>query len=163
MSTKKDKKSLFQKIKDTINSNISIILIVLSIVGVISQLDMGNINVNIKEVHYQMIFNVIRALILIIPSIITIKNLKNKYSGINNFQDLENELYKRDKLKEIFDIIQGIIYIFMTVKLYYFYHPKYMERSLAILIKNLKEQNLINPEVYKQLKSLRPHNIKKFV
>lgn len=161
---------MFDKIKTFLNNYKNMfykMLIVLTIISIITSIILTqNIELNtikLKEVHYTILFNIIKSIVLIIPAIYSLLILKDKFDEFKSSDDLKEEIYKRDKIKQILNIIQGIVFIFVAIKVYYFYKPNYIQRSMAILLKHLREKELIDPNVYAQLKELKPHNIKKYM
>lgn len=118
-----------------------------------------------KENHIEGLTRIFKALLLIIPGIYFLykffyKNERVKFFNINDIEKKENE---KNKSNNILNVINGLILLFLGIRIWFFYKPDNSQLSLAILIKYLKNKKIINNEFYDILKNFKPENIEYYV
>ena len=80
-----------------------------------------------------------------------------------NIDEVKNYIIQEKKSTALLSLIQGIVIIIITIKKFYYYKANADEISLGILLKYLKNKNILDEDVYKILKQFRPINIGKHV
>ena len=154
------KKLSLKNLKDLKKEIISIILIlIICIFILINFLEILNNNV-LGGIEYRILNNILKSLVFLVPGIISVYKLfyeKESYS-LEEYKKLQ---IKKEKNESLIKIIQGILFIFLAIRLYYFYKPTNVEKSMAILIRYLREKNILDSNVYDKLKTLKPYNINK--
>jgi len=116
-----------------------------------------------KEIHFSIFTNIIKALIFILPSLYVLNKLISGSEVSPNFDHYQKKIIEEKKSGQYINIIQGILFIIIAIRLFYFYKPTNTELSMAILIKYLFKKNIITPELYELLKQFKPHNIKSYL
>ena len=81
----------------------------------------------------------------------------------SNFDEYQKKVIEEKKNSQYIKIIQGVLFILIAIRLYFFYKPTNTELSLSILIKYLLKKSIITPELYAILKQFKPHNIESYV
>ena len=152
--------SFLKNLEDLKKEIISVILIlIICIFILINFLEILNNNV-LGGIEYRILNNILKALVFLVPGIISVYKLfyeKESYS-LEEYKKLQ---IKKEKNESLIKIIQGILFIFLAIRLYYFYKPTNAEKSMAILIKYLREKNILDSNIYNKLKTLKPYNINK--
>ncbi len=116
-----------------------------------------------KEIHFDIIANIIKALIFILPSIYILNNLILRKDISSNFNQYQDKLIEEKKSAQYIKIIQGILFIIIAIRIIFFYKPTNTELSLSILIKYLLKKNIVTPELYEILKEFKPYNVESYV
>ena len=116
-----------------------------------------------KEIHFDILSNIIKALILILPSIYFLKKLILRSGISSNFIQYQDKMIDENKSAQYMKIIQGILFIIIAIRLIFFYKPTNAELSLSILIKYLFKKNIVTPELYEILKQFKPYNVESYV
>lgn len=149
-----------ENLKEIKKEIISVILIIIICIFILINLfDILNNNV-LGGIEYRILNNILKSLIFLVPGIISVYKLfyeKESYS----LEEYKKIQIKKEKNESLIKIIQGILFIFLAIRLYYFYKPTNAEKSMAILIKYLREKNILDSNIYNKLKTLKPHNINK--
>ena len=152
--------SFLKNLEDLKKEIISVILIlIICIFILINFLEILNNNV-LGGIEYRILNNILKALVFLVPGIISVYKLfyeKESYS-LEEYKKLQ---IKKEKNESLIKIIQGILFIFLAIRLYYFYKPTNVEKSMAILIRYLREKNILDSNIYNKLKTLKPYNINK--
>lgn len=152
--------SFLKNLEDLKKEIISVILIlIICIFILINFLEILNNNV-LGGIEYRILNNILKALVFLVPGIISVYKLfyeKESYS-LEEYKKLQ---IKKEKNESLIKIIQGILFIFLAIRLYYFYKPTNAEKSMAILIRYLREKNILDSNIYNKLKTLKPYNINK--
>lgn len=152
--------SFLKNLEDLKKEIISVILIlIICIFILINFLEILNNNV-LGGIEYRILNNILKALVFLVPGIISVYKLfyeKESYS-LEEYKKLQ---IKKEKNESLIKIIQGILFIFLAIRLYYFYKPTNVEKSMAILIKHLREKGILDSNIYNKLKTLKPYNINK--
>ena len=122
-------------------------------------------NINIKrkitDIEINGIYNIILGIIFIICGVYFIFKLGYVYNKIKTLEDIKKYNMKTKNSNNILFILQGIISIFIGIKILFFYKPTNTEISTAILIKILFLNKTINKDIYDILKNLKPYRINK--
>lgn len=152
--------SFLKNLEDLKKEIISVILIlIICIFILINFLEILNNNV-LGGIEYRILNNILKSLVFLVPGIISVYKLfyeKESYS-LEEYKKLQ---IKKEKNESLIKIIQGILFIFLAIRLYYFYKPTNVEKSMAILIKHLREKGILDSNIYNKLKTLKPYNINK--
>ena len=116
----------------------------------------------ISEKGYKAINLFIKALFYLAPVIVF---LYYKYKGKKNRKKITS-IEEIDKIEEdkyynslFMGTINAMLFIFLAVRVYWFYKPTDSEISLQILINYLKNNNILDVDISKILDRYKPDNI----
>lgn len=120
----------------------------------------SNISVN----QMDGIITLIQAIVFIIPAIFYFYNYIKikKRTKFNNINDVEKYINRSEFLKALNFFCQGLMYIFLGIRLYYFFKPSNSQVTVGILIKYLQKKKIISDEFYNVIKKLKPEGMKQF-
>ena len=110
------------------------------------------------------ISNFIKALVFIIPGIYFLYKYyyKSERKEFTSFEEVNSYVNETEKTSAISQVIQGIIFIILAIRLFYFYHPSNSQISLGLLIKYLQRKKVISEDFYQVIKKLKPEGMSKF-
>ena len=116
---------------------------------------------SISENKTDGIINLIKSFVFIIPSLFYLYKfyIKKKKKKFKNIDDINDYINKQEKSNAFSGLIQGIVFIIIAIKMYYFFKPNNLQITVALLIKELKKLNIINNNFYSILKKYKPINI----
>ena len=116
---------------------------------------------SISENKVDGIINLIKSLIFILPALFFLYKfyIKKQKKQFKNIDDINDYINKKEKSSAFSEIIQGIVFIIIGIKIYYFFKPNNLQITVALLIKELKKLKIINNDLYSLLRKYRPSNI----
>jgi len=115
-----------------------------------------------NEIHFKVIVNFFKALVFIIPACYFIYKL-HLDDKPEDFLEYHEKLIEKKKTQYYIQIIQGVVFILLSIRYFFFYKPTNSELSTSILIKYLKKKNILSQEIYNILKNYKPYNITNYV
>jgi hypothetical protein len=115
----------------------------------------------ISENKFDGIIQFCKSLLFIFPALFFFfkYTILKKRIKVENIEDVQEHLNNKQKNYYRSQIIQGIIFILLGIRLYYYFKPNNTQISLALLIKYLKEKNLLDENFYSIIKNFKPENI----
>jgi hypothetical protein len=102
-----------------------------------------------------------KSLLFILPALFFFfkYTILKKRIKVENIEEVQEHLNNKQKKYYKSQIIQGIIFVFLGIRLYYYFKPNNTQISLALLIKYLKEKNVLDENFYSIIKNFKPENI----
>lgn len=110
------------------------------------------------------ITTLIQALVFIVPAIFYLYNYYRikKRVKFNNLDDVEKYINNIEFFKTMSFLFQGLVYIYLGIRLYYFFKPSNSQITIGLLIKYLQKKKIISDEFYKIIKRLKPEGMSTF-
>ena len=110
------------------------------------------------------ITTLIQALVFIVPAIFYFYNYYRikKRVKFNDLNDIEKYINNAEFFKTMSFLFQGLVYIYLAIRLYYFFKPSNSQITIGILIKYLQKKKIISDEFYKIIKRLKPEGMNTF-
>ncbi len=118
----------------------------------------------ISENKMNGVISFIKALLFIIPAVIFLYKFyyKKERKNLKSIEEINIHINAEDKSLAVSQIIQGIVFIFIGIRLYFFFKPDRSQISLGILIKYLQKKKIITNDFYEVLKKLKPDGMSKY-
>ena len=104
---------------------------------------------------------IFQSLVFILPAIFYFFNYYKikKRTKINDLNDVEKYINNSEFFKSVSFLFQGLVYLYIGIRLYYFFKPSNSQVTIGILIKYLQKKKIISDEFYKILKRLKPEGM----
>ena len=84
------------------------------------------------------------------------KKTRKKIKSIEDIEKLEEDRYNNSI---VMGVINAMLFIFLAIRIYWFYKPTNSEISLQILINYLKNNNILDIDIIKILNKYKPDNV----
>ena len=107
------------------------------------------------------ISNFIKAIFFIVPALLFFFNyyVRKQKKKFNNIEEINEHINKQEVLKSMSNMIQGFLFIYFGMQLYYYYIPNNTQKSLALLIKYLSKKKILTNDFIQILKRLKPEGL----
>lgn len=107
------------------------------------------------------ISNFIKAIFFIVPALFFFFNyyIRKQKKKFNNIDEVSDYINTQEVLKSISSVIQGFLFIYFGMQLYYYYIPNNTQKSLALLIKYLSKKKILTKDFMQILKRLKPEGL----
>lgn len=118
----------------------------------------------ISENKINGITNFIKALIFIIPAAMFLYKFyyRKERTDLKSIKEINDHINQEFKDTAVTKIIQGIIFILIGIRLFYFFKPDRSQITLGLLIKYLQKKKIISDDFYTILKKLKPEGMSKY-
>lgn len=110
------------------------------------------------------IITLVQALAFFLPAAIYLYNYFRirKRTKFNNLNDVEIYINKYELFKSLGYLFQGCVYLYLGIRLYYFFKPSNSQITIGLLIKYLQKKKIISDEFYQIIKRLKPDGMHHF-